>query len=338
MDKFMNGNIKKEYKRVIRNIIIGIILLGLAVLCWFWRKQEIASANKNIKDLNTIISSKEKENQKSYLNVKSIPYKFAVYDDTTDSYYIVSDGKYMYILYMSVADFNKLNKEDIYERAMKVEGITKMTTKDVKQLAIDTYNTTIEKQEEKLTLADFENYFGAVYLDMTALDGAVAFVPMACFYLLLLFGGILFIVATFNFIKFNREIKKLDANQISKLDMEMNDPNAFYYQKARLYLTQNYIINFASGFHAINYKDILWMYPFEQRTNGIKTSQSIRIFTNYGKTYTIASLDIITKQKKEIYNEIWNTIYNKNEKILTGYTKENIKMMNQKLKEIRKNR
>ena len=32
---------------------------------------------------------------------------------------------------------------------------------------------------------------------------------------------------------------------------------------------------------------------------------------------------IVTKEKKEIYDEIWNTIASKNTNILLGYTKEN---------------
>lgn len=49
-------------------------------------------------------------------------------------------------------------------------------------------------------------------------------------------------------------------------------------------------------------------------------------------------LSILLLRKKEIYNEIWNTILSKNDKIVTGYTKENIRLMNQKIKEIKGNK
>lgn len=39
-----------------------------------------------------------------------------------------------------------------------------------------------------------------------------------------------------------------------------------------------------------------------------------------------------------MYNEIWNTILDKNNKITTGYTKENIKYFNKIKKEIKKNK
>ena len=34
-------------------------------------------------------------------------------------------------------------------------------------------------------------------------------------------------------------------------------------------------------------------------------------------------LSSVTKEKKEVYDEIWNTIASKNTNILLGYTKEN---------------
>lgn len=337
MNRFTNINIKKEYKKILRNLIISILIIIVAFGFKYWENAIIKEANKDMTDLNSIIvSSSEKTYKKAYLDVKSIPYKFAIYQDTTDSYYIVSDGTYLYVVYMSTTDFNKLNIDSIYDTAIRVEGITKKTTDDVKELAIESYNELMEYEEDKLSLEDFDNYFGSVYLDMTEIDSAVASVQFVLFILFFIVGIILFIVNITKLIKFKNVVKKLGGEQIDELDNEMNSDNAFYYKKANLYLTDNYIINFAGYLRIISYKDILWMYPFEQRTNGIKTAKSIRILTNKGKTYTISNVDVITKNSKEIYNEIWNTILSKNNNILTGYTKENIKAMNDKVKEIKR--
>lgn len=337
MKKFTNENIQKERKKKIRNLIISILLIVIAVLCKYWEQQEIDKANKNIQDLNSIILSKEdKTDKKAYIDAKNIPYKFAVYDDTTDSYYIISDGQYLYIAYMSTFDFNRLNTETISEKPIRIEGITKETTKDIKELAVNAYNRSMQNEEDKITLADFENYFGSVYLNMTMDDSQVAFLPFMLFFLLMLFGIIFLIAYLIEWIKYNRSIKKLDDYQISTIDQEVNASSAFYYEKAHLYLTEHYIINFSGALTALRYEDILWMYPFIQRTNGIKTSQSIKVLANDGKTYTIAVMDIVTKAKKEAYDEIWNTIIQKNPNIVTGYTKENIKAMKEKVKEIKK--
>ena len=113
----------------------------------------------------------------------------------------------------------------------------------------------------------------------------------------------------------------------------MNNPESFYYESSRLYLTPNYIVNFGFNLDIIKYDELIWMYPTERRVNGIKASKSIVLQDKYGKYHTIASIDIITKAKKEEYEEIWNTISNKNDKLLLGYNKENIN----KSKEITKN-
>ena len=110
----------------------------------------------------------------------------------------------------------------------------------------------------------------------------------------------------------------MDEDLIEKLDNEMNDADAFYYEKTHLYLTKNYIINFQGRFKVIEYRDVILMYAMNYRT-----SQSINIMDVKGKVTSIATINIVTKEKKEIYDEIWNTIASKNKNILLGYTKEN---------------
>ncbi len=339
MNKIKNANVKKEYRKKIRMVIIGLLLMIAGFGCFLWYEETIKKAEENITDLNSIIVSKEKDktNKVSYINAQTIPYKFAVYDDTTDSYYIVCDDRFMYIVYMSTADYNKLNHESIETTPIKIKGVTKQTTKDIKELAIDAYNDGLE-EAEKLTLADFNDYFGEVYLDLTVENSVTAGLQAVLFILLLLFGNVIFLIGLFQVFGFIRGFKKLDSMQIEELDNEMSEKEAFYYGKAHLYLTRNYIINFGGTFRVIPYKDLLWMYRFEQRTNGVKTAQSLKVLTNEGKTYSIANMDLVTKKSKEIFEEIWNTIAKKNENILLGYTKENIRAMREKVKEIKKNK
>lgn len=337
MNKFTNKKIKREKNKRIILLIVGIILIILSFFFKYESELTNNNSNKKITDLNSIIiSSNDKEDKFAYLNIKYKPYKFAVYDDTPNSYYIVSDDKYMYIAYMSPEDYQKLSKNDIYSSPKRIEGITKTTTEDIKKLAIDAYNGSVQDNDKNLTLADFNNYFGSVYLDMTTKYTTTSTILSLIFFLLLFFGVIIALTSIIELLGISHSIKKLSIDKIEEIDHEMNDQDAFYYDKASLYLTNNYIINFGGRLKIINYKDILWIYPFEQRTNGIKTSQSIKVLTNDGKTSIIATMDVITKQKKEIYNEIWDTIISKNDQILTGYTKENITAMNQKVKEIRK--
>lgn len=339
MKKFTNSNIKKEIQKKYLNIVIAILIIAVSFIFLYLERKTTEELESKVTDLNSIIVGFETKNdQKSYINAASIPYKFAGYDDTTDSYYIVFDDKYMYVAYMTEKQFNKLNNEDIYENPIRIQGITKTTTDDVKEIAIEAYNTNMEKEEDKLSITDFDNYFGPVYLDMTTNSSSLANVYLLIF-ILLLFGGIIYLlVVIIQLIKFYLGIKKIDETQIEDIDNEMNKDSAFYYEKAHLCLTDNYIINFGGTFRIIKYQDILWIYPFEQRVNGIKSAQSIKVLTNNGKTYTIASIEVITKKKKEVFDEIFNTILNKNNKMLIGYTDENIKTMKDKVKEIKNNK
>lgn len=329
--KFTNINVKKEINRIKRNVFIFALFIVIAIVFFVMGNNEVNKINNNIEDLNSIIVSKEnKDDKKSYINVQSIPYRFAKYKDDLNSYYIVSDDKYMYIAYMSNINFNKLNNESIHNVPIRVEGITNMTSSDIKKLAIEAYNKAMKNEEDKLTLADFDDYFGNVYLNMEASDTSVADLPYLLSIVCFVIGVIGVIVSFLQLHKFNKSIKKMGDSLIQKLDSEMNSSNAFYYDKAHLYLTDNFIINFSGFFKVINYKDMAWVYPFLYRTNGIKTSQSIIVITKDGKKHNVANIDIITKAKKETYNEIYNTIVSKNKDVAVGFTKqseEKAKMM-----------
>ena len=62
----------------------------------------------------------------------------------------------------------KENFENNEKDNIRIYGYTYTTTKDVKKIAIDTYNEMYElKGDEALTVADFSNYFGSVYMNMT---------------------------------------------------------------------------------------------------------------------------------------------------------------------------
>ena len=58
---------------------------------------------------------------------------------------------------------------------------------------------------------------------------------------------------------------------------------------------------------------------------------------NKGKTYSIAEIDLVTKKKKEIYEEIWKNRVENNDKIVLGYTQENIKQMKELYKKKKQN-
>ncbi len=321
---FTNKAVEKERKKQKIFLWIGILSIIIMGIFFFYGNKVVEDAEKNKESMHNVILKKDSENfnKKAYLNVHTTPYKFAIYNDTSDAYYFVMDDKYMYVAYMTVEDYNMLNKEDIETNPVKIEGVTEKTPDDIKKLAIETYNEAMENEEDKLAINDFDNYFGSIYLDMTQSDGAIGDFQYLMGVIFGILGLVMFIIFTIYKMSFKKGVKKLDSSEITKIDMEMNDPEAFYYEKAHLFLTKNYIINFAGIFNVINYKDIIWIYPFVMRTNGIKTGQSIMVVTKDGKAKKVADIDVFTKGKKEIFDEIFNTIASKNDKIIIGYDKE----------------
>ena len=124
-------------------------------------------------------------------------------------------------------------------------------------------------------------------------------------------------------LSFKRKVNKLTTEQREQIDKEMNDPDAFYYKNAHTYLTKNYIVNFMSTFEAIPYKEVIWVYKYELRQNGIKSQQSVQVMTKDGKTHAIATLTGLTKKANDVFNEILETVAQRSTNALIGYTKEN---------------
>lgn len=320
MNSFTNINIKNQYKKTIIYFVISIILIILSIVFYAWKCSIIKTSRVQEKSLNDIIINEENEKdyKSAYINNVSSPVKFAIDKENNNAYYIVNDGKYLYVIYMNEEKYQSIiqNKSEI-----KIEGITKYPTKDVKELAIEKFNDD-KDENDKISLVDYDNYFGDVYLDMEESESSVAIFQIFLIVITIIPGIIIFIINLAKIINFNKIKSKYN---IKELDNEMNDKNSFYYNKANLYLTPNYIINFSGKLFIIKYTDIDWIYPNITKTNGIKTAKSIILITKENKTYNISNLSNLTRKSKEIYDEIWDTIVSKNSDMLVGYTEENIK-------------
>lgn len=321
-----NESIINRKKKLKKSILISFLLMVLSIII-FVICDSIDSKNaKNAKNLNDIIEgNNEKEDIYAYLDIKNTALKFASYEGETSSYYFVTDGTYIYIAYMDDTKENKINAKEDKDVTVKIKGMTKVTPKDVKEIAISSYNKMFDLTgDEALTISDFSNYFGSVYIDLTTTSTGATNVLFTTGFLLLLSSFISFII----FIVYNaiyyKNIKKLSRNEINTLNSELKSKDAFDYKYAKVILTDNYVVSYESPVTFIKYDDIYWMYKFIQRTNGIKTNQSIMLKTKDLKKHVIASMSLSTKVKTEQFDEILNTIYEKNDKMLFGYTKENI--------------
>lgn len=337
MRKVNYENLDKYKRKRIIKIFISLIILSLSIGCYFWYKAEVNEINSNIKNLRSVITNQEanKKYIKTYVNAQSIPELVLDNEKEDEAYYIVKDDFRNYVVYMNGEDFYKLDRYDITSLAIRIEGVTVPIKENIKKEVIDTYNRSL-LDSDKVTLANFDEYFGEVYLNMTIGDEILAPVPFYLFILLLSIGLIEIFTNLIYLIIFIVSVKKLKNNLPIDLEKEMDDAKLYSYKNVSLYLTEHYIINFNGRFKVIRYEDILWMYKFEQKVEQVIKSQSLKLFVNDGRTYKLAKAGRISEEQKASYDEIWQTIIMKNSKVLVGYTEDNIKKVEEIKKELKR--
>lgn len=219
---------------------------------------------------------------------------------------------------------DKENFENNEKDNIRIYGYTYTTTKDVKKIAIDTYNEMYElKGDEALTVADFSNYFGTVYMNMTDnLSNETGICDMLGF-ITFITGMVMLIAYFIKAKKYKKYFKNTSRNELNMINSQLNSKDSFNYKDLKLFLTDNYIVSYINNFYAVKYEDVLWIYEHIQRVNGFRAYTAILVMDKKFKLHTIVQTSLNTKAKKESFNEIFETISNKNENILVGYTKEN---------------
>lgn len=336
MKEFSNPIIKEEVIRHKKNIYIGLFLLGLCLICIIWGVFVSKEAKENMVSFHdVIVNQNDKENVLSYVDTDIFPYLFATNDDSNGNFYLIRDNDYMYVAYMSDYDYDRLKDETLYtdNKTERVIGVSALVPTEVKKLAIETVKELWP--DEEITLADYEYYFGNIYLDMTSDAVDVAFWQNFLAFILGLCGTTFIIIGLINKKRFLKNINKLSLEDKKKIDAETLDKDAFYYANIHLYLTPNYIILMNNTFKVIPYSSLLWLYTYEQRVNGIKSTKSIIAISDDGKTNNIATIPALTKKYMEIFEEVFTTISNKNEEMLIGYTNENCQIMHDILKKLK---
>ena len=153
-----------EEKKNILVILISSILFFISTVLISYICLDKVNKKIEIKYLNDIIESNvSQEGEKTYLNIKSISQIFA--KDSKNGYYFVTDGEYNYVVYLDEKKANELFKQDLESNPVKMYGITKNATDDIKKIAIEKYNVGYE-EEKQITMKDYYSYFGDLYLDL----------------------------------------------------------------------------------------------------------------------------------------------------------------------------
>ena len=333
--EFKNKHVLNLKKKSKRTIIIGIVMIIISLVFFYLFFVQDAKDNKNIKYFNDILESDSKIGLKSYLNISWLSSEFAVRDDITDAFYYAYDGNYYYIVFLDKEKATELLNIDLQNNPVKIIGVTKNIPDDVKKIAIEDYNSSIEDGEEKLTYERFGRVFGNIYLDQTS-DISDTSSMYVIFGFLLIFGGVIATIAgIISLRKILSRLRVISDVDVHLLDTEMSSSEAFYYNKVKVYLTPNYLILLDGRIIYYKYSDILWMYSYEYAHKSFKEIKAIKILTRDAKTTMFANLTFSTRTENAIYDEIWNTIASKNPNIKLGYNTENVKYFREVVKDIK---
>lgn len=324
-----------------KTLIIGLIILVYAMLQigipYFMKTKEM----KNEKPMSDTDSSLE-AGEYACVDVSYMTKYFATYtvdNVNKEKVYFIFDEELAYVASLDDDDLKKLDKimkfsyrEEDSEmeepKPVKICGWTKEVPADLKKLAIESYNEIYD--EELLKDDNFVDYLGVYYMDSTTSTFTLLETEIIVGGIFALAGLIVLIV----YFKNAHTTKKTLSNfsgDFDKIKMDVMSEDTFYNKKAKMYLTRDYLITFASGFQIYNYKDIIWVYPFEYRRNGYVQSKSIYVITSDKKTHVIAQLSA-GKKNMLVFDEIYNNLLLRVPNAMHGYTKEN----KDKLKEMTK--
>lgn len=309
----------KKFKILLAVWVVVVVLgIGLAVIGYLEDHKEV-----KLTYLNDLILQEDNNILKnSYLDVYTSPYVFAEYENEDSKFYIVKDSEYLYIVYLDDELYEKIaSVEDIENNPYRVEGYTESIPDDVRALAIEAYNEAFE--EEIVNESNFDSYFGSIYLNTNDIYNNADM-----FYIFAIVAGIVGLCGIFGIANANKNSKKVLSkmmyNEFKNLSKELDSEDAKKYEKDRVYFTKSYIVSLISYIDIIKYKDIVWYYKHEVRTNGIKTSQGLIVVTKDGVKHTIVMFSN-SKKARAKFEEIWKLLADKLPKVLVGYTTENIK-------------
>ena len=186
-----------------------------------------------------------------YLQIDGLSDVIATYgENEIEKYYIAINGYNWYIVSLSSTDLEELKNIQAYTygqidnkpASVTIYGITEEVPEDLKKIAIDFYNKGLE-DDEKITIDDFENYFGSVMLNTTkdpvdlTIETIVGLISMITLFVVV-------IIQFFNKlirIKVNKYLEKNNYKEELEKQLSNNIEDTFFNEK--LIITKDFLID-----------------------------------------------------------------------------------------------
>lgn len=315
-------NIKGHKSMLVIGIILFVVFMGLGLLIY----SDEVNAEYEVLTKNT------SENVYAKLNVSLLDSAFATetLDGKEKDYYIAFDeNDNPFIIVLDKSGLESLKK--IQEYTLSETEIEKpnpvMVYGNVSKSDTEVFKYLQEflKDEDgnTYTIDELKNVVGENYLDTTwdnKEEGIFALILFGVFSL----SGLILIIVYFVRNKKSKKILEEYGRELEKIEEDVNSGKGIHNKKCKVYLTDRYLLSYAGGVKLIELNDIVWVYPFITKQNGITTSKSIYVVTNNGKSNVVAVVNTWGKKNKASYEEIYQDIINKVPNVLVGYSKENM--------------
>lgn len=315
-------NIKGHKSMLVIGIILFVVFMGLGLLIY----SDEVNAEYEVLTKNT------SENVYAKLNVSLLDSAFAkeTLDGKEKDYYIAFDeNDNPFIIVLNKSGLESLRK--IQEYTLSETEIEKpnpvMVYGNVSKSDTEVFKYLQEflKDEDgnTYTIDELKSVVGENYLDTTwdnKEEGIFALILFGVFSL----SGLILIVVYFVRNKKSKKILEECGRELEKIEEDVKSGKGIHNKKCKVYLTDRYLLSYAGGVKLIELNDIVWVYPFITKQNGITTSKSIYVVTNNGKSNVIAVVNTWGKKNKASYEELYQDIINKVPNVLVGYSKENM--------------
>lgn len=315
-------NIKCKKSMLVIGIILFVVFMGLGLL--------IYSGEVNAE--YEILTKNTSENVYAKLNVSLLDSAFATetLDGKEKDYYIAFDeNDNPFIIVLDKSGLESLRK--IQEYTLSETEIEKpnpvMVYGNVSKSDTEVFKYLQEflKDEDgnTYTIDELKSVVGENYLDTTwdnKEEGIFALILFGVFSL----SGLILIIVYFVRNKKSKKILEEYERELEKIEEDVKSGKGIHNKKCKVYLTDRYLLSYAGGVKLIELNDIVWVYPFITKQNGITTSKSIYVITNNGKSNVVAVVNTWGKKNKAFFEELYQDIINKVPNVLVGYSKENM--------------
>ena len=250
--------------------------------------------------------------------------------DVEADYEVWKEYAYQAGIHPAILAYLEIRKEYFYRMETTVDGkafVTARGWEDLSQLL----KVNEELGKEFLTKGNYKNYIGSIYIDtVNSIYQDTIQIVLGCVF------AIFFVVYFISYMIHNRNLNKFKKDTVlwGKIKTELDSSNIIEHSKLSLYLGKNMIIDYSKKLNILNYQDIAWVYLHENKYNGITNLRYLMVVLKNNKKIQIAYVGGFHPKLKEEYVKVMEEIYQHNQTILIGYTKEN----REQIKKLNKNK